>query len=302
MSLSQGSTGGAVHRTDGQGEAEGEWNFAIKAEPGVGEWYGSAHFEHPTSAAPEVLKSHFPAIDLSYQPFTCPPRTGESLAELHDRVAATMQDIIAQCDRDGVRAIVICTHAAVVIALGRVLTGKMPADVGEEDFRAFTCGLSIYQRKKVDASAVAGSGAEGKDKNNNDNTSFSSGRASGDPASAREAKKGPKGNSGPDLTNLVQTTSTPMTPQPTPASSSPLPKIRAERSLITPAWKGSGVAGGWECLANSDCSHLSAGEERGWYVTNLHFKYTLSLVHLANAFFLFLQQAFLRRRGVHKFV
>ena len=28
---------------------------------------------------------------------------------------------------------------------------------------------------------------------------------------------------------------------------------------------GTGVAGGWDCILNSDCSHLSQGEERGWH-------------------------------------
>lgn len=220
--MSNGSTGG-----DGKGE-----KFAIRVEPGVGEWYGAAPFEHPTSAAPEVLKSMFTAIDLSYQGAVRPPRMGESLQELHDRVAATMQDIVSQCDRDGIRAIVICTHAAVVIAIGRVLTGAMPDSVEVEDFQAFTCGLSVYRRK------VAGSGAE-------DNSSL--GRASGDAGAARV-------NTERDLAQVA--------PTPQPASSS-IPQIRAER-LHIPAWKGRGVAGGWQCTANSDCSHLTAGEERGW--------------------------------------
>lgn len=30
-------------------------------------------------------------------------------------------------------------------------------------------------------------------------------------------------------------------------------------------WRaGKGVAGGWDCVINSDCSHLEGGEERGW--------------------------------------
>ena len=29
--------------------------------------------------------------------------------------------------------------------------------------------------------------------------------------------------------------------------------------------KSLGLAGGWDCILNSDCSHLSQGEERGWH-------------------------------------
>ena len=32
-------------------------------------------------------------------------------------------------------------------------------------------------------------------------------------------------------------------------------------------WRhGRGVAGGWDCVRNSDCTHLDGGEERGWLV------------------------------------
>ena len=30
-------------------------------------------------------------------------------------------------------------------------------------------------------------------------------------------------------------------------------------------WRGKGVAGGWDCISNSYCGHLSGGEERGWH-------------------------------------
>lgn len=195
----------------------------IRGEPGLGEWYGAAPFEHPTSAAPEVLKTLFPALDLGYVPVARPTRMGESLAELHDRVAATMHGIISQCDTEGVKAILISTHAAVVIALGRVLTGAMPDDVGVEDFQAFTCGLSVYTRRKGDAAMRS---------NNHTEWTSARGIASGPPAE-------------------------------------PSPHRHASRTDPEPLdWKGRGVVGGWICKANSDCSHLAGGEERGWYVSS----------------------------------
>jgi len=30
-------------------------------------------------------------------------------------------------------------------------------------------------------------------------------------------------------------------------------------------WRGMGIAGGWDCILNSWCGHLSGGEERGWH-------------------------------------
>lgn len=43
----------------------------------------------------------------------------------------------------------MCTHAAGMICIGRVLTGRMPEDETEEDFRCGTCSLSVFQREKV---------------------------------------------------------------------------------------------------------------------------------------------------------
>lgn len=54
------------------------------------------------------------------------------------------------------KAILICSHAAPLIAIGRALTGNMPEDPNEEDFNVFTAGLSTFVRRKQEsASAVA---------------------------------------------------------------------------------------------------------------------------------------------------
>ncbi|KAK4227730.1 phosphoglycerate mutase [Podospora fimiseda] len=120
----------------------------IKGETGIGEWYGSAPFEHPVPASLEILDTHFPdMLDLTYKPLVTPTRMGESVDELHDRVALAMDKLIEECDRDGVKAVLLCSHAAPIIALGRVLTGNMPDNIEVEDFRAFTCGLSVYRRR-----------------------------------------------------------------------------------------------------------------------------------------------------------
>lgn len=46
-------------------------------------------------------------------------------------------------------AILICTHAASMIAIGRVLTGMMPEDLGEDDFKTYTCGISKFERRAL---------------------------------------------------------------------------------------------------------------------------------------------------------
>jgi transcription factor C subunit 7 len=49
-----------------------------------------------------------------------------------------------------------CDVKATLIAIGRALTGRMPDDIAEEDFRPFTCGLSTFMRKgRKENAAVA---------------------------------------------------------------------------------------------------------------------------------------------------
>lgn len=120
---------------------------SVLGETGLAEWYGSAPFEHPTSAPREELHRLFPAYDLSYVPAVAPARMGETIAELHDRVALALDAVIRRCDEMDVRAVLLCSHAATIIAIGRVLTGNMPEHVETEDFRAFTCGLSVFRRR-----------------------------------------------------------------------------------------------------------------------------------------------------------
>ena len=175
--------------------------LSVRGDNGIGEWYGTARFDHPSPAKPEVLHELFPRYELGYEPSIVPSVNGESIADLHDRTAYALHKIIERSDKEGVKAIIICSHAATILAIGRALTGRMPENIEEQDFKPFTCGLSKFVRKsKSELPQV-------------------------------EDWKGPK---------------------------SGIPKVE---------WKGGkGVAGGWNCELNGDCSFLSGGEERGWYV------------------------------------
>jgi transcription factor C subunit 7 len=132
------------------GTTHGSAAATICPEHGLGEFFGAAPFDHPTPASHKRLKELFPAYDDSYVSAIKPSRKGETIEDLYGRVAAAVRGIIERCDVEGKRAVVLCTHAAVVIALGRVLTGRVPEAVEEEDFHAFTCGLSTYRRRRQD--------------------------------------------------------------------------------------------------------------------------------------------------------
>ncbi|MCJ1375100.1 hypothetical protein MMC20_006334 [Loxospora ochrophaea] len=122
----------------------------IFADNGLGEWYGTARFDHPSPASADILHQLFPKVSPNYVSSIVPSKNGETIAQLHDRCAYALASIIAKEDvaSDQPRAMLICTHAAGMIAIGRALTGRMPEDVDEEDFNTFTCGLSTFVRKK----------------------------------------------------------------------------------------------------------------------------------------------------------
>ena len=119
----------------------------VRGDTGVGEWYGTARFDHPSPATPEVLNGLFPLYDPQYKSSIVPSVNGETIDELHDRTAYALHKIIEQSDKDGAKAILICSHAATILAIGRALTGRMPEDIAEQDFNPFTCGLSKFVRK-----------------------------------------------------------------------------------------------------------------------------------------------------------
>ncbi|KAL8816814.1 MAG: hypothetical protein Q9223_004241 [Gallowayella weberi] len=141
-------------------------DIKVRADNGVGEWYGVASFDHPSPAPPAILKSLFPSsLDDTYRASIVPPRSGETIAQLHDRVANALTHIITSVDAEsGTKeiALLICTHAATLIAIGRTLTGSMPHDPNEDDFVAPTAGITKFVRKAVaepDLLEISGQGS-----------------------------------------------------------------------------------------------------------------------------------------------
>lgn len=128
----------------------------VHAENGLGEFYGLARFDHPSPATVHVLSSHFPRqLKKDYdEPLIRPSTNGESLEALHDRIAYALHHVIKRLDEDpkGPKTLLICTHAASMICIGRALTGRLPEDMGEDDFRCFTCAFSKFTRRQQPSS------------------------------------------------------------------------------------------------------------------------------------------------------
>jgi len=110
--------------------------------------------------------------------------------------------------------------------MGRVLTGHMPDDSGEEDFKVYTAGLSTFVRRRRSGS--------GPGSRSGSSTTCISDRS---PTAADSGRLG-----------LL----------------APGTKVLRPGTTV-PDWKGGkGVGGGWDCVVNGDCSFLSGGAERGW--------------------------------------
>ncbi|KAF2673121.1 phosphoglycerate mutase-like protein [Microthyrium microscopicum] len=123
----------------------------VRIEPGLGDFHGRAPFAHPKPATTAELENeHFPGLlDMQYKAVLEPDVYGDTLEGLHERVAYVLGKIVEECDRTGVKTVLICSHAACIIVAGRVLTGVMPEDFAEDDFQCYTAGLSVYRRKGV---------------------------------------------------------------------------------------------------------------------------------------------------------
>ena len=122
----------------------------IYIENGIGEWYGVTTGQHPSPATKHVLHGFFPRVDLAYEPSLVPTTKGETMEDIHERVKKAIALVIEDAEAHGCRTIVLCTHAATNIALGRALTGNPTFDV-----RTGTCSLGKYVRLPGNNAAAA---------------------------------------------------------------------------------------------------------------------------------------------------
>ncbi|RDI78402.1 hypothetical protein Vi05172_g11602 [Venturia inaequalis] len=130
----------------------------IVVDNGFEEWFGATgdHRTHPRPATVEVLKEHFQYLDLHEHPdgpAIVPVHSGETVEGLHDRVAYALHKTIERADHAGWKSIIICSHAAAIIAIGRALTGEMPEDYTKDDFQCYTAGMSQYNRRNLTISS-----------------------------------------------------------------------------------------------------------------------------------------------------
>jgi transcription factor C subunit 7 len=92
---------------------------------------------------------------MNYTSALTPPVGGETIPALYERAVTVVQRVLDDCESsDGPKAILICTHAALMIVLGRVLTGRIPEDPSVDDFQCFTASMSVYRRRRGPGRAI----------------------------------------------------------------------------------------------------------------------------------------------------
>ncbi|KAI5479846.1 hypothetical protein MNV49_002404 [Pseudohyphozyma bogoriensis] len=124
--------------------ASEQLDLPILVEHGVGEWYLPVRRGlHPRSHPAATLKTWFPTIDPSaHDSLVYPTQKGESIVQIHDRAEDIIRRLVAKLDKvEGLRTVVIYTHAATNIAMGRALVGDR-----EREIRSATCSVGKYVR------------------------------------------------------------------------------------------------------------------------------------------------------------
>ncbi|GAA5910558.1 histidine phosphatase family protein [Sporobolomyces salmoneus] len=142
-------------------------SLPIHIEDGLGEWYLPVRKGlHPALSTSQFLGQFFPPSLLAphdspsfWTPLLTPPRTGESMYEIHVRAVEFLKVLVPRLEELGVEKVIVFSHAATCIALSRALAGdlgglskdKEGKEWNEEErlaCRAATCSVSKFERKE----------------------------------------------------------------------------------------------------------------------------------------------------------
>ncbi|OCF37715.1 hypothetical protein I316_00842 [Kwoniella heveanensis BCC8398] len=115
---------------------------------------------HPRPGSASSLAQHFPAnsLDETYSSTVYASRLGETIHGVHDRADLFVEAFVGRMEElyPDVRSVVIFSHAAAVIALGRALTGDRSLNV-----IAGTTTTSLYKRKTASPTATSSNSSAG---------------------------------------------------------------------------------------------------------------------------------------------
>lgn len=116
----------------------------------ISEWYLPVKRGlHPKSKPSTELQQWFPTISPSlHATILTPPQTGESIQQIHSRAKSVISKLIESVEseelNDEVKVLIIFTHAATNIALGRALVGDESTSL---PIRSGCCSIGKYDRQ-----------------------------------------------------------------------------------------------------------------------------------------------------------
>lgn len=116
-------------------------NLEIYPETGFGEWYKRERLTHPSAASPSELKKFFPTVKEDYKSLVQVPVEGETEEELHERSKLAFQAVLEDINKNSpdVKTILVVSHAATRIGLGRALVGERYLNI-----RTGVCSLDRF--------------------------------------------------------------------------------------------------------------------------------------------------------------
>jgi len=129
-------------------------DLPLFVEHGVSEWYSPVKPGtglHPRPNQAKLLKEYFDRVDTSWDSIWLPSRKGETVSEIHDRVANFLEAIVPHLDHvaaeKGHKKVLFVSHAATAIALIRELKGERKLQL-----RIGCCSLSTLKRTPKEGS------------------------------------------------------------------------------------------------------------------------------------------------------
>lgn len=123
-------------------------DLELVVEPGLAEWFPPVWPTdtgvHPSPPRAEQVQDYFPRVSTRWSPLMYPDPEGETIADVHHRMYACFERLNRRCEEWGIRRVLLVSHAASSIALGRMLLTAGQVEHAKHDIRAGTASVSKY--------------------------------------------------------------------------------------------------------------------------------------------------------------
>lgn len=127
------------------------YDLPIFVEPGLAEWYAPVHpptsGRHPSPRTAHGVRDVSARVSEAWTPLLYPDPEGESIPAVHARMYELLRRIEARCAEHGWERVLLVSHAAAIIALGRMMqAGGDYERACALSVRAGTASVSKYTR------------------------------------------------------------------------------------------------------------------------------------------------------------